>query len=86
MPLASKAKLIRDMFKVRNYGPEYFAEHTNRNNPLGHLSLVDGLFYSSGIRSFVTATDNYAEQIKRVQRNYCDPSWPGKWLELSHSP
>ncbi len=40
--VSQKAKLIRDMFKMGYYDPEFSTEHMRENNPLARLALVDG--------------------------------------------
>jgi hypothetical protein len=38
-----KAKLIRDMFKLEYFDPEFSTERMMKNNPLARLSLLNGL-------------------------------------------
>ena len=40
--VGQKAKLIREMFKMGYYDPEFSTEHMNQNNPLARMELVDG--------------------------------------------
>lgn len=40
--VAQKAKLIRDMFKLGYYDPEFSTEHMKKNNPLARLEMVNG--------------------------------------------
>lgn len=40
--VAQKAKLIRDMFKLGYFDPEFSTEHMLKNNPLARLTMVDG--------------------------------------------
>lgn len=39
---AQKAKLIRDMFKLEYFDPEFSTEHMAKNNPLARLRMVNG--------------------------------------------
>jgi Domain of unknown function (DUF6398) len=41
--VAQKAKLIRDMFKLGYFDPEFSTERMIKNNPLARLTMVDGL-------------------------------------------
>jgi hypothetical protein len=41
--VTQKAKLIRDMFKLEYFDPEFSTERMMKNNPLARLTLVDGL-------------------------------------------
>jgi hypothetical protein len=41
--VAQKAKLIRDMFKLGYFDPEFSTERMIKNNPLAKLTMVDGL-------------------------------------------
>lgn len=40
--VAQKAKLIRDMFKLGYFDPEFSTERMIKNNPLAGLTMVDG--------------------------------------------
>ena len=40
--VAQKAKLIRDMFKLGYFDPEFSTERMTKNNPLTRLTMVDG--------------------------------------------
>jgi hypothetical protein len=40
--VAQKAKLIRDMFKLGYFDPEFSTQHMAQNNPLARLRMVDG--------------------------------------------
>lgn len=40
--VSQKAKLIREMFKMGYYDPEFSTEHMRENNPFARLALVDG--------------------------------------------
>lgn len=40
--IAAKAKLIRDMFKLEYFDPEFSTERMAKNNPLAGLTMVDG--------------------------------------------
>ncbi len=40
--VGQKAKLIREMFKMGYYDPEFSTEHTRENNLFACLALVDG--------------------------------------------
>ena len=40
--VAQKAKLIRDMFDLGYFNPEFSTEHMAKNNPLSRLRMVDG--------------------------------------------
>jgi len=40
--VAQKAKVIRDMFKLGYFDPEFSTERMAKNNPLAGLSMVDG--------------------------------------------
>lgn len=40
--VAQKAKLIRDMFKLGYFDPEFSTERMAKNNPLAGLTMVDG--------------------------------------------
>ncbi len=40
--VAQKSKLIREMFKLGYYDPEFSTEHMNQNNPLARMELVNG--------------------------------------------
>lgn len=40
--VAQKAKLIRDMFKLEYFNPEFSTERMVKNNPLAQLAMVDG--------------------------------------------
>lgn len=41
--VTQKAKLIRDMFKLEYFDPEFSTARMMKNNPLARLTLVDGL-------------------------------------------
>ena len=41
--VAQKAKLIRDLFKLGYFDPEFSTERMAKNNPLAGLTMVDGL-------------------------------------------
>lgn len=40
--VAQKAKLIRDMFNLEYFDPEFSTEHMASNNPLSRLRMVNG--------------------------------------------
>jgi hypothetical protein len=40
--VAQKAKVIRDMFKLGYFDPEFSTERMAKNNPLAGLTMVDG--------------------------------------------
>lgn len=40
--VAQKAKLIRDMFKLEYFDPEFSTEHMAKNNSLARLRMVNG--------------------------------------------
>ncbi len=40
--VASKAKLIRDMFKMSYYSPEFLTQHMIANNPFNNMIMVNG--------------------------------------------
>lgn len=40
--VAQKAKLIRDMFKLGYFDPEFSTDRMAKNNPLAGLTMVDG--------------------------------------------
>lgn len=40
--VAQKAKLIRDMFNLGYFDPEFSTEHMAKNNPLSRLRMVNG--------------------------------------------
>lgn len=40
--VAQKAKLIREMFKMGYYEPEFSTEHMRESNPFARLALVNG--------------------------------------------
>lgn len=40
--VAQKAKLIRDLFKLGYFDPEFSTERMTKNNPLAGLTMVDG--------------------------------------------
>lgn len=40
--VAQKAKLIRDLFKLGYFDPEFSTERMAKNNPLAGLTMVDG--------------------------------------------
>jgi len=40
--VASKAKLIRDMFKMSYYSPEFSTQHMHANNPFNNMIMIDG--------------------------------------------
>lgn len=40
--VAQKAKLIRDMFKLGYFDPEFSTQRMAKNNPLAGLAMVDG--------------------------------------------
>lgn len=40
--VAQKAKLIRGMFKLGYFDPQFSTEHIAKNNPLAGLTMVDG--------------------------------------------
>jgi hypothetical protein len=45
--VAQKAKLIRDMFKLGYFDPEFSTERMIKNNPLAGLTMVDGFLVIS---------------------------------------
>lgn len=40
--VAQKAKLIRDMFKLGHFDPEFSTQRIAKNNPLARLTVVNG--------------------------------------------
>lgn len=40
--VAQKAKLIRDLFKLEYFDPEFSTEHMAKNNPFARLRMVNG--------------------------------------------
>jgi hypothetical protein len=40
--VAQKAKLIRDMFKLEHFDPEFSTQHMAQNNPFARMAVVDG--------------------------------------------
>ncbi len=40
--VASKAKLIKEMFKMSYYSSEFSTQHMNANNPFNKMTMVDG--------------------------------------------
>ena len=40
--VASKAKLIKDMFGMSYYSSEFSTQHMNANNPFNNMIMVDG--------------------------------------------
>lgn len=54
--VARQAKLIRDIFKLGYFDPEFSTERMTKNNLLARLTMVDGL--SSSVNpNFATATN-----------------------------
>jgi hypothetical protein len=40
--VGQKAKLIRDMFKMGHYNPEFSTERMLKNNPFANLAMING--------------------------------------------
>jgi len=44
--VSSKAKTIKDMFKLRYYDPEFSTNKMSQNNPFNHYVMIDGFTLS----------------------------------------
>lgn len=41
--VSAKAKIIRDMFQMDLFNPDFSTSHRYQNNPLNHMVMVDGI-------------------------------------------
>ncbi len=58
--VSNKARLIRDMFDMSHFNPEYLTREVYESNPLNSMVMVDG---------FIVPLDSLSEDLQEIVKN-----------------
>ena len=58
--VSSKAKIIKDMFKLRYYDPEFSTQKMSDSNPFNNLIMVDG---------FIQSINSLPEELQKMLKD-----------------